>query len=261
MIVVPEITRRVKQQSAQAQGLVAVFSPQDFRANFQRDSAFGNHASGIVQKVLHRGRRANYFNGSTNYLKVDSPSPKLAALQCPMTITAWVNTNGSAVGTVFSQYRDVTSHRLIKLFGWATTEFAYYCSLSDGRYQRFAYSSVPTLGQWHFLTVVMSGTLAAPSLRLGANLIEQSFTPGALSTTPDTTVPIVIGADSAGVGGAITDFYSGYTGEIRVYDQALSLGELAEIKYREERLYRGNQYIPVGGYRWWYGQSNRSMNC
>jgi hypothetical protein len=170
------------------------------------------------------------FDGVNDATTLPIVNP-LSSLQVPMTITAWCLKSSGANGSLFTQYSKITSHRLIKLAGYGTGEFSYYCSKSDGTYTRVAYSVVPTLGRLNFLTWTIDGSISSPIVRLGWDGREESFTPPALSSTPDTSVGIAIAANYAGQQstsgpGVLGEYNAIRLDDIRVYNRALSPSEI-----------------------------------
>ena len=186
--------------------------------------------------VVSGGRGALDFDGTNDYVAF-AKNPIDATLQTNYTITAWVRKSSGNAGSILSQYTSVTNHRLIRIFAYGATEFAYYASTSAGGFQRVAYSSVPTLGQLHFLSVVVSGPLSGPTCRLGLNGSEQSFSLSALSSTPDTSVPIYLSCTNASAGGAPAEFasFAAYD-DLRIYNRALTAQEVRQLY----QLGRGN---------------------
>jgi hypothetical protein len=177
--------------------------------------------------VVNGGKGALDFDGTNDYVAF-AKNPIDATLQTNYTITAWIRKSSGNNGSILSQYTSVTNHRLIRIFAYGATEFAYYASTSAGGFQRVAYSSVPTLGQLHFLSVVVSGPLSGPTCRLGLNGSEQSFSLSALSSTPDTSVPVYLSCTN--LSGTPAEFarFAAYD-DLRIYNRALTAGEVRQL--------------------------------
>jgi prepilin-type N-terminal cleavage/methylation domain-containing protein len=197
----------------------------DYSGNNSTGTWNGNQAgTNGYYSAGRMGGWAGYFDGGTNYINIGAPST-LNSLQVPMTITAWAedNAGSNGDGAIITQYQGVSGNNLIHILGYNLSEFAYYASTASGGFQRIPYASIPSLNQWHLLSAVINGTISNPTLMLGVDGVEQSFTMAALSATPNTSVPIEIG------GNAIGSRHEGLIGEIRIYNRALSASEISAI--------------------------------
>jgi hypothetical protein len=184
--------------------------------------------------VTSGGKLALDFDGSNDYVSF-AKNPIEATLQNNYSMTAWVRKASGNDGSIISQYTSISGHQLIRIFAYGATEFAYYASTAAGGFQRVAYSTVPTLGQLHFLSVVVSGPDSSPTCRLGLNGVEQSFSLTALSATPNASVPIYLGCANSGGSPSAFASFTAYD-DLTIFNAPLTANEVREI-YRLGRGY------------------------
>jgi len=243
---------------ALSDGLVGYWSPWLGSSGYQLldRTGRGNHGTltnmdagtdWVGATIQGRSGYALDFDGSNDFVDIPLRDP-LQSLQVPMTIGAWVYKSSGTNGAIFTQYSAVTNHRLIKLAAFSTSEFAYYASTSNGGFQRVAYSTVPSVNNWHFLTWIVQGTLTAPTCRLSADGVEQSFSLSALSTTPNVTVPLRIACTTS------TNVPSEHNqvriAELNVWNRSLLAAEIRELYRLGPGWYQPCQrkrYAFVGG--------------
>lgn len=136
---------------------------------------------------------ATFINASTQGISLGNAA-SVNSLQVPITMTGWFYpTSASGFKTIYSQYKSTSSSQLIRLIRLDSGVLAYYCTTSAGGFQSFSYSGAPSLNNWHYFGVTVSGSLASPALIITLDGTAQTFTPAALSVTPDTTVNLWIG--------------------------------------------------------------------
>jgi hypothetical protein len=214
------------------QGLIGAWCPSLGATGFRLldRSGRGNHGTltnmASTAWTTSGGKVALNFDGLNDCIEIPNRD-YLQSLQVPMTISAWCYKTAGSNGSVVTQYQSTTSSQLIKLAAYGTTEFAYYASTAAGGFQRVAYSTVPALSQWHFLTWVVSGSIASPVCRLGQNGIEQSFSLSALSSAPVTSVPHRIACTF--FASSNNEFNSTTLDDIRIYNRALSAPEIRQM--------------------------------
>jgi hypothetical protein len=222
------------------QGLVGAWCPSLGASGFRLIDRSGYNNHGVLigmdpgtDWVASGGKGALDFDGSNDTVTLPIVEP-IASLQVPLTITAWCLKSSGANGSVFTQYSKTSSNRLIKIAGYGTGEFAYYCSKSDETFTRVAYSVVPTLGKWNFLSWTVDGSIATPTIRLGWDGREESFSPPALSSIPDTSVGIAIAANYSGAQsstgpGVLFEYNAIRLDDIRLYNRALTPSEIQQL--------------------------------
>jgi hypothetical protein len=165
----------------------------------------------------------------------------LVSLVAPLTLCGWMRpTSVAGSQNIVAQYFSTSSHQLIKLIRLDGATMAYYCSTAAGDYQGGFNGGTVTAAVWSFCAVVVGGTAASPSgcnLYLatnGANLTATSFSPAAMSATPDTAVEIGLGIrptvpNSEHLTGALDSW--------RAYRRALSASEVLGVMQDELRGY------------------------
>jgi hypothetical protein len=177
--------------------------------------------------VASPDRLALGFDGFNDYVSF-AKNPIGATLQNNYSMTVWVRKASGNNGAIISQYTSTTAHRLIRILAYGATEFAYYSSTAAGTFQRVAYSTIPTLGQLHFFSVVVSGPDSSPTCRLGLNGVEQTFSLSALSATPDASVPIYLGCTNSGGSPAEFASYAAYD-DLTIFNAPLTASEVRFI--------------------------------
>jgi hypothetical protein len=223
-------------------GLIGWWPMDESAGSLTTDYSLSNNSGTLLSspaRVTGKHGRALSFNGS-NYVTLGTPS-ELEGLQVPLSIAVWfkpTDTSGNRI--IYSAYQSVGSHQLwsmIRLDGGVLT---YYTSTSNGSFQGVS-SFTPTLNQWHFVVVTVRGTIASPRGIIYMDDRSQSFTLSALSSTPDTSVPLSIGANYSGGEGFV-----GLIDDLKIYNRDLTLREVQDL-YRNNPL--GNGGTIVSGLR------------
>lgn len=162
------------------------------------------------------------FDNVNDYVNLGTPST-LAGLQVPLTISLWAKIPiTDSYDVLYSAYGSVTNSRLYSMLRLDSGVFRYFTSTSDGFFQQYG-TLIPLTNVWNFYAVTVSGTLSSASLTMYINTLSQSFSLSALSTTPDLTVPIRIGANGSG-----TEPWNGNIAICSVYNRALSAAEIQQ---------------------------------
>jgi hypothetical protein len=173
------------------------------------------------------------FDGTNDYVAVNA-NWELLNLQVPMTITCWARpTAFTTYNTLVAQYTNVTNSQLIKLLridniSAGVNRLRYFTSTSSGGYQYQEYTSQNvTTNAWQYFTAIVSGSISSATVTLGINNIFQSFSAfgTALSSTPDTTVPVRIGISSIAVP---NEYFTGNIACVNIYNRALTTTELTQ---------------------------------
>ena len=160
------------------------------------------------------------FNGSSTTCLI-SASEYLRSVTAPLTIIAWAYQDTSGYRCIFAQYNNTTNYKLTKMLRIDLSNIIYYHGINNG-----SFSSVSKTGnqlnQWNYYSVTVSGTPTNAILQVGCNLSYGSYVARSnLSSTPDTTVPIVIGSNS-GYG----EDWDGNISTVMFYNRALSQDDL-----------------------------------
>jgi hypothetical protein len=173
------------------------------------------------------------FDGTNDYVAVNA-NWELINLQVPMTITCWARpTAFTTYNTLVAQYTDVSSSKLIKLLridniSAGVNRLRYFTSTSSGNYQyQECTSQNVATNAWQYFTAIVSGSISSATVTLGINNTFQSFSAfgTALSSTPDTTVPVRIGISSVAVP---NEYFTGNIACVNIYNRALTTTELTQ---------------------------------
>ncbi|MBI2573741.1 LamG domain-containing protein [Candidatus Woesearchaeota archaeon] len=205
-------------------------------------SRYGNNATaygGLLANGNGKYSGAFNFDGNDDYVNL-STDTNFAQLQVNMTITGWFNENGANGNpTIFSQYKSVGSHQLVKLVRLDSDKVNYFTSTSNGGWQMQTHTTPYTANIWNFFAIIVSGNYTNPSLAIWLNGEKQSFSLSALSTTPDTTVLIQIGWSQRQLGG---EQFGGLIDEIRVFNKSVSDTEIYGLYAGNLRKYNSNAW-------------------
>ena len=98
----------------------------------------------------------------------------------------------------------------------------YFTSTASGSYQTVG-TLVPPINSWHYFAIVVSGNIVNPQLVIYLDSNSESPSLSSLSSTPDITVPIYIGADAAQLN---HENFNGAISNVQVYNTALSTSEI-----------------------------------
>lgn len=162
------------------------------------------------------------FDNVNDYVNLGTPST-LAGLQVPLTISLWAKIpTTDSYDVLYSAYGSVINSRLYSMLRLDSGVFRYFTSTSNGSFQQYG-TLVPLTNVWNFYAVTVSGIVSSASLTMYLNTLSQSFSLSALSTTPDLTVPIRIGANGSG-----TEPWNGNIAICSVYNRALSTLEILQ---------------------------------
>lgn len=162
------------------------------------------------------------FDNVNDYVNLGTPST-LAGLQVPLTISLWAKIpTTDSYDVLYSAYGSTINSRLYSMLRLDSGTFRYFTSTSNGSFQQYG-TLVPLTNIWNFYAVTVSGTLSSASLTMYLNKLSQSFSLSALSTTPDLTVPIRIGANGNG-----TEPWNGNIAICSVYNRSLSASEILQ---------------------------------
>jgi len=150
----------------------------------------------------------------------------LNALQVPMTISGWFyQTSASDYTAIFSQYKTPSSNQLIKMVRLDLGALTYYMSKADGTFQAFSFAGAnPATDTWNYFAVRVGGSVASPTLAITLNGSTETFSPAALSATPDTSVTCQIGNTEAS---PTQEGWNGKLDEIRITNTDLGADWIA----------------------------------
>ena len=160
------------------------------------------------------------FNGSSTTCLI-SASEYLKSATAPLTIIAWAYQDTYSGRCIFAQFNSTTNYRLTKMLRIDSSDMVYFHGLNDGGFSEVRKSGIE-LNRWNYFTVTVSGTPTNAILQVGCNLSYSSYVArSSLSSTPDTTVPIVIGSNSV-----YGENWDGNISTVMFYNRALSQDDL-----------------------------------
>ena len=165
---------------------------------------------------------------STSFLELGATT-NMASLQTNMTIAGWfydVGTNDDP--SIFCQYADVSSSKLVKLVRPSSQKMRYFASTSSGGFQFDTMTDSYSINEWHFFAVVVEGSLGSSTLDLYLDSATQTFALDAMSATPDTTVPLRLGS---GCGAAPSDAESldGFVDNFMIWNRSFTDDEIDQL--------------------------------
>lgn len=169
------------------------------------------------------------FDGTNDYISVNADNT-LKTLQVPMTILCWARpTTSKSYMSIFGNYSDVVNNKLIKLIRLDSNLYRYFASKSDGTYQYFEMTVTPTLNTWNLFSIIVSGTISSTSVIMGLNTVfeNKGAFASALSSSPDTTVPVYIANNANNYVGANESFQGNIVNTL-IYNRALSTTEVLQ---------------------------------
>lgn len=164
---------------------------------------------------------ASTLNGTSQYITVaDSAQLDLTA---EYSISVWINPNATASNRIVDKTTaggcdgymiDIMSKRLRFL----------YCSLGGaGAGNVLVGGATVETGKWTHVTATFSNSARKARLYYNGHLDAEFTTGGAV--TPVNALPVRIGVDSSTAG----NFFSGAISDVRIYNRALSEGEINEL--------------------------------
>lgn len=157
------------------------------------------------------------FNGASSNILIGTPT-NLEGLQVPLTISGWFyTTTSSGNQPIYSAYNAPSGGQLWSLVRLDSGVLIYYTSTSSGGFHGIDSGFTPSLNNWHFFTVTVSGSTssATVTIYLDGNTYASA---GQVFTTIPATVPIYIGGDAA----SSTERFKGAISNIQVYNTSLS---------------------------------------
>jgi hypothetical protein len=163
-----------------------------------------------------------YFNSDDDYVSLGNNA--ILRNQVPLTIMGWAKIdNSSGNKTLYSAYANVSGGKLYNMVRIDGQKLYYYASTSDGGVQFQGSFTVP-VGVWQFFTIVVTGTISSPTVKIYLNSLSETYSYSAFVSNPDPTVDFRIGGNQ--VYGH--ERWSGDIGKVAVYNRALSDSEIAQ---------------------------------
>jgi hypothetical protein len=216
-------------QTSLTSGQVAYF-PFNGNANDASGNGYNGTIYGGVTPTTDRFGNPNAayaFDGSTGYIDI-SQNSTLNVLTTNVTVSAWIR-QGAAIPNGYS----IISKSNTKVGnGWMFD--TYSCSTSSGRRLRLQTGgnnnscNVPgstdySLMQWHHVVATISGT--SGYVYLDGNLDGS----GNVGIIPTNTLDVFIGYTHVTQGADATAWFNGAIDDVRIYNRALSAGEVQQL--------------------------------
>jgi hypothetical protein len=203
-------------------GLVACYT---FTGNANDSSGYNNNGSvyGATMTSGHNGtaNEAYYFDGTNDYIMIPS-SPSLD-IKGSVSLCAWVKNNNDDDGIIIWRGDNQAGHDPYQLH-LTENVIAFRQNRGDGVMGYYNRTSDVVDNAWHFWTAVFDEMASKSYL----------YKDGVLKNTLDVTLPIQY--DTSGmwnmIGAVDTgnwQFFRGTIDEIRVYDRALTYGEVGAL--------------------------------
>lgn len=173
---------------------------------------------------------AGNFNGASSFVSLGDPAT-LQGQQVPLTITGWFyeTSNSPSNQPIYAAYSAGSSSKLWSMVRITSGTLNYYTSTSSGATQDVG-TFTPTLNQWHFFAVTVSGNAFSANSVIYLDNSSQSAGLSALSSTP-ANVPIYIGTDAYSIpsGSPLPEAFNGLISNIQVYNTALSPLQISQL--------------------------------
>jgi hypothetical protein len=183
--------------------------------------------------VAGPGFRARTFinNGGSGTRRINLGANRpWSALQIPMTIAAWVRPTSNVNGTIFSQYNQFDfDGRFGKWLGITSGgQVKAIIGKSVHNYYQFFNGPTYTLNRWALMAWVLSGTTAAPALRIFYGTTSTSHTPVALGSV-DASVETWIGSSVLASTYPSDEGFAGDIGPVRLWGRSLAQDEMSRL--------------------------------
>jgi len=192
-------------------------------------SGSGTTARMVGNNYYIRDRVNNSFslNGSDAYF-TSGIVPNIDAYQLPVTYFGWFKMNNiSGNQSVFGYFFNTSAIYNYLRMDAGTFRFflsidgVLYPGINSGQYQYFDFSTPFVANTWYNFAIVIGGTLTAPTLTFYINNKSQIFSPVNLKSSVTANLDFRIGANQQ-----TPQFLSGFISQFRVYNRALTSGEV-----------------------------------
>jgi hypothetical protein len=190
----------------------------------------GNNYSGslVNNPTFNSLNGGNFvFTASNSHITLGTP-PALNTIQVPLTIIGWANLGtNSRFCTLYGVYKDTLGGQIYSMVRLDNGILKYYSSAVTSPYFQESGTFRPTLGNWAFYAVTVSGSVSTPTVTIYLNSNSQTFlyTPFTSSLSLSPTVDFRVGGNQAQVNG---ETWSGSIASIQVYNKVLSPAEITQ---------------------------------
>ncbi len=170
------------------------------------------------------------FDGTNDYISIGT-QPMIDGYQLPVTLSGWFKISSYKLNTICGVYNGFANvYNLLRIDN-STYRF-FLSNASNGQFQYFDYSTSLSLNTWYFYSVVVSGSLASPSLIMYLNNQAQSFSPSSLKTSVGLNIDYRIGASYTA-----NEYFEGNISDYKFYNRALTTQEVLQNYNATKRRY------------------------
>lgn len=191
----------------------------------------GNNVSGLVGGIggtfingvgfTSSNRGSFVFDGTDDYISIGTQS-LIDGYQLPVTLMGWFKIDTYKLNTICGVYNGFANvYNLLRIDN-STYRF-FLSNASNGQFQYFDHTTSLSLNTWYFYAVIVSGSLASPSLIMYLNDQAQSFSPSSLKTSVGLNIDYRIGASYTA-----NEYFDGNIADYKFYNRALSAAEVRQ---------------------------------
>lgn len=208
-------------------GLVFFFDA----ANTRCYSGTGNTVNGLAQGIggtfvngtgfSSSNNGSFFFDGTNDYISIGI-QPSIDGYQLPVTLMGYFKMSSLKLNTICGVYNGFANVYNLLRIDSSTYRF-FLSNASNGQFQYFDHSTSLSTNSWYFFSVVVSGSLASPSLTMYLNNQAQSFSPSALKTSVGLNIDYRLGSSYAA-----NEYFHGNIADLKIYNRALSQQEILQ---------------------------------
>ena len=161
------------------------------------------------------------FDGTDDYISIGT-QPLIDGYQLPVTLMGWFKIDTYKLNTICGVYNGFANvYNLLRI---DNQNYRFFLSnASNGQFQYFDHTTTLSLNTWYFYAVIVSGSLASPSLIMYLNDQAQSFSPSSLKTSVGLNIDYRIGASYTP-----NEYFDGNIADYKFYNRALSAAEVKQ---------------------------------
>jgi len=162
-----------------------------------------------------------FFDGTNDYISI-GVQPLIDGYQLPVTLMGYFKMSSLKLNTICGVYNGFANvYNLLRIDN-STYRFL-LSNASNGQFQYFDHSTSLSANSWYFFSVVLSGSLASPSLTMYLNNQAQSFSPSALKTSVGLNIDYRLGSSYTP-----GEYFHGNISQLQIYNRALSAAEIKQ---------------------------------
>ena len=196
-----------------------------------------NGGMGTVADTSNGGTRAYSFDGSNDYVDFGDILDTEVWTAGDFAISGWIKTNGLNTVQVFNKYHNISGNRqfhfrVIYSGGNLKLNAYIHTTLNNAEYRFWEGSTSLNANTWYHVALNYDAS-ASSNDRVSCFINGSSETmtvtqlSGTLSTIPDGSASLAIGARVSGA--SASDFRTGYSDDIRIFDRALTPTEITHL--------------------------------